>query len=851
MYKPLIVNKKKFIGLIFKALYPYQIKNFICGILAFLIISPQIINAQQNYDPFHILELKKSSLLIKNDLFKKTTKNNTDSTTYVLNEKELEKWAMHQGGLISTNLRLPGNKGANFIFTEYNFLERDFKIQEQSSDGIRLISPSIGKHFKAICSNSNNQQLSLSIIDGTISGYCLGLGSENYQIVSNKNSKGEIICNAIKIADIPESEYNFECHTDDHRHYIESKIQLNSRTEQNCKRVRISVLADYELYKKLGSNSQTVTTYILGLFNNLNTIFRRENILISLSSITINTTPDGMPTTNANAALDYFRRTFTNYNGDIYLGISGVSKYGKAYLGGIAYINALCITSYSYAYVNVNGTYNEFPYYSFDLYACAHELGHVMGSRHTHACVWGPNNNQALDNCYKVEGTCLPGPKPIKGSIMSYCHISTQPGIDLNLGFGNEPGTLIRKTINNAVCLSPYMPSSKTLESNDKHITANVECFDGVYTHYFFDNFTADPVDDLLLLSINSFGQNLGSINNGSLKIIEHTTENFGKGKSNIIEEAFTQDKRIYSANKFWEIISSAKLSKPLRIKFNVSEKDLEDISTDLPSFKSSDLYIYGIRPPGNPNPESKHINTTYQDFLPLSQGTLATNKSFLFSKQGIYYQAEIELDYIQSLCLGAITSKQELPTSLAKTSYLTLRARKFTGYQNITWTTASEENIEKYIVHRSTNGILFDSIGTIQAKGFSTISSSYSFNDFTNVTEAYYKIEAISFDKLELYSPVVSLTSSYNSSNRLNLYPNPVGYSNLTAEFNNTSESSGIITIKIYDPLQNLISSHQFQSEPGKNIFTIQTDQWFQPFYYVQLINGGESLTQKVVVKK
>jgi hypothetical protein len=85
-----------------------------------------------------------------------------------------------------------------------------------------------------------------------------------------------------------------------------------------------------------------------------------------------------------------------------------------------------------------------------------HEMGHLIGSRHTHACVWN-GNNTAIDGCAgSTEGTCsLPGNPPEGGTIMSYCHI-TGVGINFNLGFGSQPGNVIRNTVNGSGnCLTP------------------------------------------------------------------------------------------------------------------------------------------------------------------------------------------------------------------------------------------------------------------------------------------------------------------------------------------------------------------------------------------------------------
>ena len=84
-------------------------------------------------------------------------------------------------------------------------------------------------------------------------------------------------------------------------------------------------------------------------------------------------------------------------------------------------------------YAGINSSYADVPTYSWTVDVIAHELGHLFGSQHTHACVWN-GNNTAIDGCYTTEGNCGNPGEPNKGTIMSYCHLG--PGKDLSLGFG-------------------------------------------------------------------------------------------------------------------------------------------------------------------------------------------------------------------------------------------------------------------------------------------------------------------------------------------------------------------------------------------------------------------------------
>ena len=123
--------------------------------------------------------------------------------------------------------------------------------------------------------------------------------------------------------------------------------------------------------------------------------------------------------------------------------------------GGIAQgFSGLCNKSHAHCTSMIYTTYSPYPTYSWTVMVITHEMGHLMGSRHTHACVWN-GNNTAIDGCSgSTEGGCaLPGNPAGGGTIMSYCHL-TGVGINLTLGFGPQPAALLLGNVNNAVCLT-------------------------------------------------------------------------------------------------------------------------------------------------------------------------------------------------------------------------------------------------------------------------------------------------------------------------------------------------------------------------------------------------------------
>lgn len=267
----------------------------------------------------------------------------------------------------------------------------------------------------------------------------------------------------------------------------------------------------------------------------------------------------------------------------------------------------------------------------------------------------GAKQNQPIDNCAKVEGSCLAGQKPTKGTLMSYCYLSGQPGIDLSLGLGKEPGDLIRSKIAASTCLNQYVPNAKTLVTANQHLTANFECNDGNFSNYYYDNNTIDENDDILMMSIQTNGNNIGSILDGSLKITEHTTPNYNSKKAAKITAAYTNKQIEYFAmNKYWEISSSKFLTKAVKIKIYVHNKDLEDLQGSLNGFTKEQLKLFTIKSPGNPNPESNHALTTSNEYKQYEHSaSLSANSFVLNTISPSEHTIEFETSELNSIGLG------------------------------------------------------------------------------------------------------------------------------------------------------------------------------------------------------
>jgi len=231
----------------------------------------------------------------------------------------------------------------------------------------------------------------------------------------------------------------------------------------NC--VRIHVEADYSLYLNKGSVANTAN-YINGVFAEVAALYTNESINIQISYLRVWDTPS--PYGNGSELSDLTAQGFGRTYGDL---VHIVHRNGG---GGVAYVNVLCSETNNTGASGVNGSYNTVPTYSWDVMVITHELGHNLGSPHTHDCFWNGNNTQIDDcgnkyfdedndpntnpnSCYNPFNQMLPS---AGGTIMSYCHLIGGVGINFNQGFGQQPGDLIRSRVNNANCLSACGPAT-------------------------------------------------------------------------------------------------------------------------------------------------------------------------------------------------------------------------------------------------------------------------------------------------------------------------------------------------------------------------------------------------------
>lgn len=117
-----------------------------------------------------------------------------------------------------------------------------------------------------------------------------------------------------------------------------------------------------------------------------------------------------------------------------------------------------------------------------------------------------------------------------------------------------------------------------------------------------------------------------------------------------------------------------------------------------------------------------------------------------------------------------------------------------------IKWSVSTEVNVKNYVIERSSNGISFNTIGTIAAIGI----SNYSFTDVTMLEGInFYRIKAVDNDGSCLYSSIAKINYTKNAQDFI-VYPNPVFNSVATLQL--TGFEKGTYQLKLYNALGQVV---------------------------------------------
>ena len=326
---------------------------------------------------------------------------------------------------------------------------RDLTIRTSSGNDLNYNEVSRSIYYQGTFEGYANSHFALSILNNEIIGIGSIPGKGDLNLGKLENNEEYIFLSEAAIG----TDNPFQCNTADDYESEMWEVGHTPRTGKAMKSpgdcVGVYFEVDHDIFLDKGGVVEAAD-YITALFNEVQFIYSEDGINVYISDIFVwdEVSPyDGI--TSMSTLLDLFGTETTVWDGDIG---HFVSYRGG---GGLAWVDILCNAQYyRKAISDINSTFAEVPVFSWSVEVVTHEMGHNLGSPHTHACFWN-GTMTAIDGCGPSAGydEGCDAPLPSSGTVMSYCHLVGGVGIDLALGLGTQPAEHIQDRIAAAACL--------------------------------------------------------------------------------------------------------------------------------------------------------------------------------------------------------------------------------------------------------------------------------------------------------------------------------------------------------------------------------------------------------------
>lgn len=458
---------------------------------------------KNNFQKFDLFETNKASPKLPE--YKRAA---TDITVIKVKSDELKRLLNERPEYLEIRFPFNGDQEITVELYKNQIFTNDFKVSTNKGE---IVKYNPGVYYIGIVKGDHTSIAAFSFFNNDIVGVASTSDLGNVVLGKAKNAEDFVSYSESKLT----GANPFVCGVDELKENQAKNISFDPNAgkkaiTENCVRIYYEVC--FKPYQNNNSDVTTTTNWLTAVHNNIAALYSNDDIKVALNEINIWTTQDpytGTPSAN----LSSFRNNRQTFNGDLAHLINAPATTS------MAYVNSLCGT-YKHAYSGISQTYANVPVYSWTIQAMTHEMGHSLGSPHTHACAWN-GNNTAIDGCGAQAGYSegCTGPIPsttVKGSIMSYCHLVSGVGISFSNGFGPQPAALIRNTVDSKPCLGTNCTTAcnSTITqmniSNVTQVSASASFTDAVSTSW---KYKLNKMDGTLVESGNTGAQAL-NLNN-------------------------------------------------------------------------------------------------------------------------------------------------------------------------------------------------------------------------------------------------------------------------------------------------------------------------------------------------
>ncbi len=756
-------------------------------------------------------------------------------------------------------LTLPDGDGGSFELdlARFGILAQGFKVQETDGSGSRDAHYTPGLYYRGVVNNIPGSLAAFSFFNNELYGVFSIPGKGNFSISPNTmvmgNSKDHYIL--YNDADLKVFRHNEPCRSDEMK-ILGLENTAQRLTYNNCKDVEVMLQADYATYLSRSSSTTDVANYLTSIFNVLCVLYRNEAIYTSIKAINVNTASDAYQTlTNSSSAFlsKFGELTQNNMNGaDLAHLVS--TRYNGA-LGGIAWVDVLCAGymgasqnagPYAFSNIYANENAGTFPTYTWNVECMTHEMGHNLGSSHTHNCtawVGGPIDGCApTANPAYAEGSCATGPIPsaaVKGTIMSYCHLLAGVGINFANGFGPQPGALIRSKVSSAACATNYIPDTVLSVSNTV-LNATRECTDASgLTFYWNDNENSDESDNRLVLKLRKGTNSIGTLDDAGFAVSTATLPAYGSNAGTPVTFPAgvpNTGSPAAAMNRYWNVTPISQPLTTVEVQFPFTQQDINDVAGSIPSVTSyTNMRFYKMGTGVNPDPSAGFVGSTAANTVTYAySATLTSTSTWTYATSGNTRFARF---LVTSFSGGGGFGSTTVPLPM---TLIWFKGTARDKVISLDWEVANEKGLKEYIVERAADAMHYEPISIVASqnlpgKQYNTIDN----NPLPG--NNYYRLSLVNTDGTK---QIVGFTHVLvHGGTSLSIYPNPAKEELHIAV---TGQSSGEMRMQLLDLNGRVVLSSVLDKVDNK--FNLQG--YAKGLYLLRVIGGQEMIQEKLLVR-
>ena len=453
-----------------------------------------------------------------------------------------------------------------------------------------------------------------------------------------------------------------------------------------------------------------------------------------------------------------------------------------------------------------------------------------------------PNGNTVLCSGGSVELTSSYATGNIWSTTATTQTITVSTGGDYTVTITDANGCAATSTIMHVTTLA----AAVVAPTNGTTYTATHECTDGTGWTYYYDNSTVGG--PYLMLGVQK-GSNAATF--GTVPTVQVTVSGAAAGAVDLSGAPYMagQNTSGYTVmSRYWtlEPVQEPSTDVPVRFYFQTADVNAVKTLSGNTTMTNDSMFFYKINDLNNvwnENPSSGHANViralTYagNGIWPYLPGSVASNTTWkVDTLSSDNYIAEFVVGHFGGGGGGGTGNNQlPFPVELAY----------FNGYNQgtsnlLNWVTVSELSNKSFEIQRSTDGISYQKIGSLNTQapnGTSTANLSYEFVDYKPEKVSYYRLKQIDIDgSANILPQVVEIALTDNFRTAIELFPNPT-----TSELNVVVTGGRLDTYKfeIYDIYGKLMAYKEVISNGGSTVTNMKVSDLAQGTYILTLKNN------------